>query len=563
MTERKRNGSIDWTSSSSPHNKHEDAAISDDAPGTIEAKERGPDPLDESQDLEYLSGLRLVLILGGVTLAAFLILLDASIVATAIPTITSDFHSLNDIGWYGTAYLLSNCACQPLSGKIYSYFNVKWTFLSFFLIFEVGSVLCGAAQSSVMLIVGRAVAGIGASGILNGGYTILALIVPPSRQAALRGVLIGLSFLGLLAGPLIGGAFTSNANATWRWCFYINLPTGALVALFLIIIRIPDYRVAGDGKQTILERLRKLDVPGFLLFAPAVVMLILPLQWGGTRNAWSSATIIGLFVGSFGNLLLFLAWEYHVGAEALIPLSLLRQRVVWTSCLNMAFLIGCTLTTAYYFPVWFQAVKDDSPVQSGVDMLPIIGTNTVVTVITGIAIGRVGYYTPFALASGIFTAIGSGLVTTLTPHSSRSRRIGFQLLQGLQGLGFQVPVLAVQNGVRREEVSVASALVVFSQNLSASVFLSLGEVVFSTELRRYLAKYAPTADINAIVAAGAAATQLKATVPPELLPQVKSAYSDTFDTVMYLATGSASAAFLVALCMRWVRIKGAIPAAKE
>lgn len=93
MTERKRNGSIDWTSSSSPHNKHEDAAISDDAPGTIEAKERGPDPLDESQDLEYLSGLRLVLILGGVTLAAFLILLDASIVATVSLAVTDYYMS--------------------------------------------------------------------------------------------------------------------------------------------------------------------------------------------------------------------------------------------------------------------------------------------------------------------------------------------------------------------------------------------------------------------------------------------------------------------------------------
>ncbi|KAJ8119752.1 hypothetical protein ONZ43_g3367 [Nemania bipapillata] len=520
MAERKSNGSIDWTSSSSPHNQNDGAATSDHAPAVTEAKEQGPDPLEEPQDHEYLSGLRLFLVLCGATIAAFLVLLDASIVATAIPTITSEFHSLNDIGC---------CACQPLSGKIYSYFNVKWTFLAFFAIFEVGSALCGAAQSSVMLIVGRAVAGIGASGILNGGYTILALIVQPSRQAG----------------------------------FYVNLPPGALIALFIITTRFPDYRVAGDGKQTVLERIMKLDIPGFLLFAPTVVMLILPLQWGGTRYAWSSATIIGLFVGSFGNLLVFLGWEYYVGEGALIPLGLLRRRVIWTSCLNMAFLIGCTLTTAYYFPVWFQAVHGDSPVQSGVDMLPIILTNTIVTMITGVLIGRVGYYTPFALASGIFTSVGSGLVTTLTPHSSNSRRIGYQILQGLQGLGFQVPVLAVQNGVRRDEVSVASALVVLAQNLSASVFLSLGQVVFSTELRRYLAEYAPTADINAIVAAGAAATNIKAAVPPELLPQVQSAYSATFDNVMYLATGSAAAAFLVALCMRWVRMKGTTPAVKE
>ncbi|KAK0723559.1 major facilitator superfamily domain-containing protein, partial [Lasiosphaeria miniovina] len=501
---------------------------------------------------EYLSGVKLVLVLAGLTFAVFLMLLDASIVATAVPTITSEFHSLNDIGWYGTAYLMTNCACQPLSGKIYSYFNVKWTFLSFFFIFEVGSAICGAAQSSPMLIGGRAIAGIGASGLLNGGYTVLALVVPPARQAALRGVLIGLAFFGLLAGPLIGGAFTSNA--TWRWCFYINLPIGAVIALFIIIVPIPNYRVAGDGKQTVLERINKFDLAGFALFAPTVIMLILALQWGGVRYAWSSATVIGLFCGSFGNLLVFLAWEYRVGAGALIPLGLLRRRVVWTGCLNMAFLIGCTMTTAYYFPIWFQSVQDATPVQSGVDMLPIIGTNTVVTMITGGLIGRIGYYTPFALASGLFTALGAGLSTTLTPTSSRSRRIGFQILLGLQGFGFQVPVLAVQNGVRREEQSVASALVVLAQNLSASVFLSLGEVVFSTELRRFLTQYAPSANVDLIVAAGAAAAQIRQAVPEALLEPVKQAYSDTFNHVLYLATGSASAAFVTALCMGWVRL---------
>lgn len=325
---------------------------------------------------------------------------------------------------------------------------------------------------------------------------------------------------------------------------------------------VPSYRVAGDGTQTNLDLLSNLDIGGFLLFAPTVVMLILALQWGGTRYAWSSATIIGLFCGSFGNLLAFLAWEHRVGSGALVPLALLRRRVIWSSCLNMAFLIGCTMTTAYYFPIWFQAVHSESPVQSGVDMLPIIGTNTVVTMITGGLIGRLGYYTPFALGSGLFTAVGTGLVTTLTPSSSRSRRIGYQILQGMQGLGFQVPVLAVQNGVRRDEVSVASALVVLSQNLSASIFLSLGEVIFSTELRRFIGQYAPTADANAIVAAGAAAADLRAAVSPDLLPQVQKAYSDTFDHVMYLAAGSASAAFVFAMCMGWVRMKGSTPSAK-
>lgn len=113
------------------------------------------------------------------------------------------------------------------------------------------------------------------------------------------------------------------------------------------------------------------------------MMFIFALQWGGTEYQWDSAIIIGLFAGSFANLIVFLVWENRVGAEAMIPLSLVRRRIIWTSCLNMICFIGCTFTTAYYFPVYFQAVRNASPVQSGIDMLPQILTNMIVTIMTG------------------------------------------------------------------------------------------------------------------------------------------------------------------------------------
>ncbi|KAK8124341.1 MFS transporter [Apiospora kogelbergensis] len=166
-----------------------------------------------------------------------------------------------------------------------------------------------------MLIAGRAVAGLGASGLLNGAYTIIALTVQAERQAGLRAILMGLSFFGLLAGPLIGGALTEYT--TWR--FYINLPCGAVIALFLLLVPMPHYRIVGGGSYTLLQKLRKLDLIGFVLFTPAVIMLILALQRGGTYYPWASPTIIGLFCGAFGNLLVFLFWEHCRGAEAMIP----------------------------------------------------------------------------------------------------------------------------------------------------------------------------------------------------------------------------------------------------
>lgn len=106
--------------------------------------------------------------MAGITLVCFLMLLDISILSTATPKITTDFQSLQDVGWYGAAYQLSSAVLQPLTGKIYTNFKAKWTFFAFFLFFEFGSLLCGVAVSSKMLIVGRAVAGMGASGLQNG-----------------------------------------------------------------------------------------------------------------------------------------------------------------------------------------------------------------------------------------------------------------------------------------------------------------------------------------------------------------------------------------------------------
>lgn len=165
--------------------------------------------------------------------------------------------------------------------------------------------------------------------------------------------------------------------------FLINLPCGGAVALLLFFISIPDYRVKGVGQQTMLQRLRKLDPIGFFLFTPTTIQFILALQWGGIEFSWGSVTIIGLFCGSFGNMLVFLVWEYHIGDDAMIPLSLMRRRVIWSSCINLACFAGCIFTTTYYFPIYFQAVRNASPTTSGVDMLPQIITSMLVTILTG------------------------------------------------------------------------------------------------------------------------------------------------------------------------------------
>lgn len=232
-----------------------------------------------------------------------------------------------------------------------------------------------------MLILGRTIAGLGAAGLLNGALTIISAAVPMHKRPAMTGIVMGCCQMGLVAGPLIGGAFTQYVS--WRWCFYINLPIGAVAAIFLILINIPD-RVDRANRPSIGNILRKLDLLGFVFFAPSAVMLLLALQWGGVKFAWGSATIIGLFCGAAGMFSVFAAWEYRVGDGAMIPFYMVRQRVIWSSCITMGCFFGSLLTITYYLPIYFQSIKGVSPGLSGVYLLPSILSMMITAVTSGI-----------------------------------------------------------------------------------------------------------------------------------------------------------------------------------
>lgn len=134
------------------------------------------------------------------------------IIATAIPKITAAFNALDDVGWYGSAYLLTTTALQPTFGKVYQYFDVKWTYLSALVIFELGSVICAAATSSLMLIVGRAVAGIGAAALFSGSMTILGYSVPLEKRAIYLGAMSSMLGIASVIGPILGGALTDKLS---------------------------------------------------------------------------------------------------------------------------------------------------------------------------------------------------------------------------------------------------------------------------------------------------------------------------------------------------------------
>ncbi|KAM0424571.1 hypothetical protein ACHAPT_010290 [Fusarium lateritium] len=165
----------------------------------------------------YPTGFTFGMTLFALFISLFCVALDSTIIATAIPRITDQFHALQDVGWYGSSYLLTKCAFQLPFGKLFRFFSLKWTFLAALLIFEIGSVLCAAAQSSDMLIVGRTIAGIGCAGISSGGLIIIANITPMEKRATYQSLYGGIFGIASVWG-----------GTTYAW------NSGQIIALFVV-----------------------------------------------------------------------------------------------------------------------------------------------------------------------------------------------------------------------------------------------------------------------------------------------------------------------------------------
>lgn len=503
---------------------------------------------------EYPTGMRLGLMIIALMLSMFLASLDMTILSTAIPKITSDFQSLDAVGWYASAFFLTVAASQSSWGKAYKYFPLKIVILFAIGIFELGSLVCGVAPNSIALIIGRAITGLGAAGVLGGCYTIIAFSVAPVKRPVFTGLLGATYGIASVVGPLLGGVFTDRV--TWRWCFYINLPVGWVSAgIILLVFKNP--KGAQATHVTISEKILQMDLPGAFLIMAAVICYILALQDGGVTKAWNSSSIIGLLVGFVLIIGAFIVFEYFQKDRALLLGRLIKDRTMIVGCLFMFLLGGSFFVLLYYLPIYFQSIQNISASQSGIRSLPLIISMTLFTIVSGGLLTAFGRFAPLLLFGSGVGALGAGLIYTFSRNSSTGMWIGYQIIAGV-GLGscFQVPIMAGQALAAPKDVSAVTSILLFAQTIGGAFLVSAAESAFVNTLISKLHQDSPSIDPSAVIAAGA--TGLRAAFSKDDLPSILKCYMVALKVTYNIATAAAGLAFLVALFAKWTSIKGKV-----
>ena len=418
---------------------------------------RRPDAVREWRHAPWLA-------VTAVCLGALMSQLDASIVTLAFPTLEQSFHvPLGAVTWIGLAYLLTLVSTLVVFGRISDMAGRKLIYVYGFLVFLVGSLLCGTAPTLSVLIASRVLQAIGGAMIQANSVAIVVLSLPASKRAKGLGIQAAAQALGLALGPTIGGVLVGLLS--WRWLFLVNIPVG-LIALPASMAFIPRSRK--------LSATRPLDWAGAILLLVAVAGVLASLSMGGTRG-WLSPLVLGGFVAGAGGLMA-LVWRERRTADPLLSPKLLKDPVVARG-LGAASL-GYFVLFAFLLTVPFEVERamDGSPVSAGLDLLALPLALGLAAPLAGWIAVRLGTAAS-GLAAGLVAATGA-VVAALSGGATPMLVFGLAIVGVGLGVFNTVNNAAVMGAVPPEQAAVGSGLLNTVRGLGTACGLALGAALF-------------------------------------------------------------------------------------
>jgi MFS family permease len=397
-------------------------------------------------------------IIAGVLLSMLLAALDQTIVAPAMPTIGAALGHAEYLPWIVTAYLLTATAVAPLYGKFSDVYGRRPVIYAAILLFVAGSIVSALAPNMLVMIIGRAIQGMGGGGLFALSQTVIGDLVPPLERARYAAWISGTWAVAAITGPLLGGTFAEHLH--WSLIFWINIP---LALLAMAIINNPLKKLPIAAKN------HGIDGWGAALLVIATALLLLALNWGGSRYAWLSPEILGILVCS---AVFWAGFSFRVmhAAEPLVSLEVLGNPIVLGGTLSTFLVQGANVGMAIYLPFYLQAFLGLSVSDSGIAMLGLLLGTVAGAMSAGMLVAHVVHYKRIALA-GVVLSIASFI--TLALVSGHASLLEVEILTACIGIGtgatFPVATVSVQNAVDRMHLGVATGVLTFLRTLGGAL----------------------------------------------------------------------------------------------
>nr|WP_179665769.1 MDR family MFS transporter [Nocardioides panaciterrulae] len=406
--------------------------------------------------------------LSGLLLAMFVAMLSSTIVSNALPTIVSDLHG-NQTGytWVVVATLLTMTATTPIWGKLADLFSKKLLVQTALVIFSIGSIIAGFANSMGMLIGARAIQGLGVGGLTALVQVVIASMVTPRERGRYSGYLGAVFALATVSGPLIGGLLVDTVG--WQWCFFAGLPVAVLAFVVLQkTLHLP-----------VVKREVHIDYLGALLIVGGVSVLLVWVSLGGQQFAWNSAlswALVSLAVVILGLAVLV---EARFAVEPVVPLRLFRDRTTSLATLASVLIGVAMFGSTVYLSLYFQRARGMSPTDAGLMSVCMVGGLFVSSIVSGRIISTTGIWKRWLVGGMATVIVGIGLLSTIDATIALWRVGLYMAVLGV-GLGatMQNLVLAVQNNTAQADMGAASSVVAFFRSLGGSIGISaLGAIL--------------------------------------------------------------------------------------